>query len=278
MAEEWAWLEDGPVFSPRGERRSRTVRVPHGVTLAPIGAGYMGLVAAFAVSVGLAVAGSGLLFDTAVTDGEAVGWWWLVLAVPAVLAAVFTASGVFVEGTERIMKSSTLALIVFSALAGGSAIGLGLIAANAGLIRPWSGREAGEAVVPGTLASLCALATAVLAALAVSSARRARAEVARVLRLRATAPRYAGMITALPDPARWHEGGDVPIRYEDDRGEHTVVVRLNSYAHEIPVPGSRVIVFRDEDGGLHVELDPEHPVRYTPHSRRYDSDTSGGGN
>jgi len=277
MAEEWAWLDDGPVFSTRGERRSQVVRVPHGVALAPLDMRYLLLVGAFALSVALVVAGCGLVFDTAVLDGDAAGWWWLALVVPAALAVVFTVSGVYIEGTERIMKSSALGLTGFCGLASGVALGLLLIAANAGWVRPSTGREPGEVVLPAALALASALVAVVLAVLAVPSVRRARREVARVLRLRASAPRMPGTVTALPDPSQWHEGGDVPIRYDDEDGTHTVVVRLISYAHEIPVPGTRVIVFRDDDGSLHVELDPQQAVAYTPHSRRYESDSSGGG-
>jgi hypothetical protein len=96
-------------------------------------------------------------------------------------------------------------------------------------------------------------------------------------RLRAEGVRRPGVIAGLPDPATWDRGGDVPIRYQDDDGERVVQMRLNTYAHEIPVPGTRVVVITDDHADLLVELDPNHPLEYHPDNRPYESDSSGGG-
>ncbi|AXK35347.1 hypothetical protein DVA86_24570 [Streptomyces armeniacus] len=94
------------------------------------------------------------------------------------------------------------------------------------------------------------------------------------------APPVAGFLAGLPDPSDWNRGGDVPVRYQDDAGEHFVRARLNTYAHRIPVPGTHVNVFTDGDGDgdLLVELDRAHPLEYHPDNRPYESDSSGGGN
>ncbi|MFD5223995.1 hypothetical protein ACFWHT_00080 [Microbacterium sp. NPDC058342] len=277
MAEEWQWLESGPVFSAPGRRGGRVVRVPQRATLAPVGADWILTVAAFALSGAVLVVAAGLLIDSAFVAARPAGWWWLALAVPALLATVFFFSGTYVVSTERAMKPASVGLIVAAGLAGAAALGTGVLALVANVLA--AGREHDDRAAEGLTiaAALAGVALVVLAFVSIRSVREARGEVHRILRLRASASRHPGMIMALPDPDAWNGGGDVPIRYTDDAGDHVITMRLTAYAHEIPVRGSRVLVLRGAGGDVHVELDPEHPVTYTPHSARYESDSSGGG-
>lgn len=238
--------------------------MPHGVEPARLDAGYLAVVGGFALAIGAVVFATGMLVTTAVAGGEAAGWWWLALAVPAAAAALVAFSGVFAEGTARIMVASTVALVGWTGVAAGAAIGTAALAVTTN----------GPAPVIAALLALTAVALGVLAA---ASTRRARREVARILRLRADPAPAKGMITALPDPATWNHGGDVPVRYDPGDGERTVTVRMTSYAHEIPVRGTRVWVYGDGTGDVHVELDPQHPPVYEKNSRPYESDDSGGG-
>lgn len=277
MTEEWPWLEQGPVFSTRGERGSRVLRVPQGVTLGPLGIRYIAIIAGLMVTFGLAIAGAGLVVGTALLDGDAAGWWWLALVLSAAFGAVHSFSGLYMVGTEGIMKSSTLGMVYLVGFSGGAAVGLGLLALwSARAPRGGEGLRHETVLLVGT-ATAAVVVCAVSAVVAVSSVRRARREVERVLSMRRSASRYSGIVARLPDPKEWNGGGDVPIRYRDDHEEHLIRVRLNTYAHRIPVVGSRVIVFIGSDGDLLVEIDPEHPTEFYPHSSRYDSDTSGGG-
>lgn len=126
-------------------------------------------------------------------------------------------------------------------------------------------------------ACLAAAAVPVCATLAVRGVRRARSDVERILRLRRTGSRHPGVVTALPDPADWNDGGDVPIRFRDDHGEHVVDVRVNTTPGKIPVPGSRVIVYVGHNDLL-VEVDLSLPLEYHPHYQTYETSSSMGGN
>lgn len=277
MTEEWPWLEERPVFSTRGESGSKVARVPPDATRRPIGAEYLGILCGFMICVGLAIPGTGLAFGTALADEEAAGWWWLALAIPAAIGGVFSFSGLFVEGTERIMKSSALGMVYLVGVLGGLSIAFAALSLWHARTHPWTGRFRTETDFFVIATTVCALACVVSAVLAVRSVRRAQRDVDRVLRLGRSTRRYEGFVARLPDPAEWNDGGDVPIRYRDEHEAHTIRVRLNTYAHTIPVVGSRVIVFVGADGDMLVELDPQHPPEFYPHSSRYESDTSGGG-
>lgn len=277
MTEEWPWLQTWPVFTTRGERGSRVVRVPQGVMLKPIGIGYLAIIAGFIVSFGLALAGSCLVFGVVVIDEDAEGWWWLALAAPAAVGAVLSFSGLFVEGAQRIMKSSALGMIYLVGFLGGLAVGCAALALWNSRMTPWRGGFGSVTDFFVAATTVCAFACLVTAVIAVSAIRRARREIERVLRLRCSARRYAGVVARLPDADEWDDGGDVPVRYRNPAGEHTLRVRVNTYAHEIPVRGTHVIVFVGADDDVLVEIDPRHPLEYHHDSSRYESDSSGGG-
>lgn len=288
--EEWAWLEERPVFTTRGEKGGNVTRVPSGAVLEPLRFGFVLLVVGLAVGVGCAIAGGGFV-RAGLSDGlGALSWWWLALAVPGAVLGVFCFAGVYVRGMELLMRGRPRSLFLLTGLFGGIAPGLAALAAWWGwrgsdiahypdLIGypGWNHDQVQLAYMFGIAAAVIAGACLVTALMAARGARRARLDVTRILRLRATGTAYTGVITALPDPATWNQGGDVPIRYQDGTGEHMVMVRLNTYAHEIPVPGTRVSVFTDASGDLLVELDPDGPLEYHPDNRSYESDTSGGG-
>ncbi|MGW2653636.1 hypothetical protein ACWC1D_08235 [Streptomyces sp. NPDC001478] len=164
-------------------------------------------------------------------------------------------TGVYVEGVPLMMRERPRNLLLLVGLFGGVARGLAALGAL-------NGAEGVLLLVVAAAAFGCAVA----GAFAVRGIRRARRDVVRILRLRASGTAYAGTITALPDPRTWNHGGDVPVRYRDggDGPEHTVTVHVNTWAHEIPVPGTRVIVRRDEGGDLLVELDPAQGGRGRP--------------
>ncbi|WP_406145091.1 hypothetical protein [Streptomyces sp. NBC_01012] len=291
MSEEWAWLEERPVFTTHGEKGGSVTRVPPGAALARLTSGFVLLVAGFAVSLGLTIAGFGLVFASRAETGGGTGWWWLVLGVPAAVVALITFSGTFTTGTELIMRGNARNLVMFAGVLCGVAIGLG------GLALRWSWRASDIRLHPEAFdypgwndhqrfnsellavgAVLAAVAGLVLAVLAVRSVRRARRDVERILHLRQTAPRSPGVVAKLPDPRSWNGGGDVPIRYDDEHGRHEIRVRVNTTAGKIPVPGTHVIVFTGPDGDLLVEIDPEHALEYHPDNRPYESSSSMGGN
>ncbi|MEV7230773.1 hypothetical protein AB0M79_27685 [Polymorphospora sp. NPDC051019] len=286
MAEEWPWLKDQPVFTTHGEKHGNVTRVPHGASLEPVGAGLVLLVAGLAVSTGLAVAGIGLVLAGFAEDLGPVSWWWLALGVPAAGLAVFFLAGVYIRGMELIMRERPRTLVLLTGLLGGVALGLAALAAwwawrasDIGLhpeLIEHDGWNRGQ-IVNVTVFTIGALAAAAACLIAVRGVRRARRDAARILRLRETGTRRAGVVAALPDPNDWDRGGDVAIRYQDETGEQVIRVRVNTYAHEIPVPGTPLIVFTDPAGDLLVELDPDHPLGYHPDNRPYESDSSGGG-
>ncbi|MER7883991.1 hypothetical protein ABTY35_14355 [Streptomyces fimicarius] len=266
LDEEWPWLEDRPVFTTGGERGGNVTVVPVGAVLKPFTWRFWLYVVGFVVSVTLVVVGTWLAISRPHGASPGGSWWWLALALPATGCALLWFAGIYVEGMHRIMRERPRNLLLLAGLLGGSALGLAVPAALG----------SAEGVVP---AALLSASCAVAGLFAARGVRRARKDVARILRLRAAGTAHAGAIVALPDPKAWSKGGDVPIRYRDSStgAERTVTVRVNTWAHEIPVPGTRVIVRTDEDGDLLVELDPDHPVEFFSDSRRYERDTSGGG-
>ncbi|MEV5606122.1 hypothetical protein AB0L33_32260 [Streptomyces sp. NPDC052299] len=265
--DEWPWLEDRPVFTTRGERGGNVTVVPAGVVLKPLTWRFRLYVLGLVVSVALVAVGVWLVVSGSRGASPGASWWWLALVLPAAGFALLWASGIYVEGMYRIMRERPRNLLLLAGLLGGCALGLTVPSAlgRADGVRP--------------VAALSAFFCAVTGFFAARGVRRARKDVLRILRLRSAGPAHPGVIAALPDPQAWSGGGDVPVRYRDNStgGERTVTVRVNTWAHMIPVPGTRVIVHTDEDGDLLVELDPAHPVEYFPDSRRYDQDTSGGG-
>ncbi|WP_444971579.1 hypothetical protein [Streptomyces sp. SAI-25] len=266
MDEEWPWLEDRPVFTTGSEKGGNVTVVPAGAVLKPLTWRFWLYVVGFVMSVALVVVGTWLVIRSPQGAFASRSWWWLALTLPAAGSALFWFAGIYIEGMHRIMRERPRNLLLLAGLLGGGALGL---------------------AVPAVLGSAEAVApTAVLTALcagtgfcATRGIHRARKDVTRILRLRATGTTHTGVITALPDPRTWSSGGDVPVRYQDSStgAERTVTVRVNTWAHEIPVPGTRVIVRTDNDGDLLVELDPAHPPQYFSDSRRYEQDTSGGG-
>jgi len=290
VTQEWPWLKDQPVFTTRGEKHGNVTRVPYGASLEPVSAGFVVLVIGLTVSTGLTVAGIGLVI-AGFSDGLGpVSWWWLALGIPGAGTAVFLLAGVYIRGMELFMRERPRSLVLLTGILSGIALGLAALAAwwawRAGDIAPyphlleydgWNRGQRSKVVLFGLGAVIAAAASLIVAVFAVRGGRRARRDVARILRLRATGTRWPGAVAALPEPKGWDRGGDVPIRYEDDTGERTLMVRVNTYAHEIPVPGTPLIVFTDTSGDLLVELDPDHPLEYHPDNRPYESDTSGGG-
>ncbi|UZF48509.1 hypothetical protein [Rhodococcus rhodochrous] len=290
MTEEWPWLNDQPVFTTSGEKHGNVTRVPYSASLEPVSAGFVFLVIGLAVSTGLAIAGIGLVI-AGFSDGLGpVSWWWLALAIPGAALAVFLFSGVYIRGMELFMRERPRSLTLLTGILGGTALGLAALAAwwawRAGDIAHypylleydgWNRGQWFNVALFGLGAAIVAVACLTTAAFAVRGARRARRDVTRILRLRATGIRWPGVVAALPDPKGWDRGGDVPIQYQDETGQHTITVRVNTWAHEIPVPGTQVIVFTDADGDLLLELDPDHPLEYHPDNRPYESDSSGGG-
>ncbi|NYI92290.1 hypothetical protein HNR02_005665 [Amycolatopsis endophytica] len=278
------------MFTTRGEKGGNVTRVPPGVALQPMRGGFVLLVAGLALAAGAVIAGIGLVFVSLAEGFGPASWWWLALGVPATALTIFLLAGVYVTGTELIMRENPRNLIIAAALLGGTVPGLGALSiwwfwrGSDIVLHPelidypgWNRELIQQGLICGAGSAAAAIGCLVLALIAVRGARRARRDVARILRLRATGGPRPGIIIALPDPATWNHGGDVPIRYQDDSGgERTIRVRLNTYAHEIPVPGTPVIVFTDGDDLL-VELDSDHPVEYHPDNRPYESDTSGGG-
>ncbi|BFP54445.1 hypothetical protein ACWGBY_00275 [Streptomyces griseus] len=267
LDEEWPWLEDRPVFTTCGERGGNVTVVPVGAVLKPFTGRFWLYVVGFVVSVTLVVVGTWLAISRPHGASPGGSWWWLALALPATGFALLWFAGIYVEGMHRIMRERPRNLLLLAGLLGGSALGLAVPAALG----------SAEGFVPAAL--LSAFSCAVTGLCATRGVRRARKDVTRILRLRATGTAHTGAIAALPDPKAWSSGGDVPIRYRDSStgAECTVTVRVNTWAHRIPVPGTPVIVRTDEDGDLLVELDPDHPVEYFSDSRRYERDTSGGG-
>lgn len=278
MAEDWKWVDEPPVFSVERKLWRNVVRVPYGVTLPPLSPGYIGTVVVFVLSIGVMIAAAGFTFERAAGMQDPGGWWGLAVAVPALTIVIFTGSGVYVDGTERIMMASALTFVMLAASFSGLAVGFALAAVNQTRFVPWSNAgyiyRADALLIP---AAICAVVGVVFAILSMRSVRAARAEVTRVLRLRQTGRYQHGTITRRPDPDSWSDGGDVPIRYGSGIDERVVVARLNTYAHRIPVAGSRVIVFTDADGSLLIEIDRDHPLEFIANSSPYESDTSGGG-
>lgn len=271
--EPWPWLDDRPVFTTRGEKGGNATRVPAGAVLDPIRPGLALLVIGLAAGTGSAIAGAGLII-AGLSEVGAAALWWLTLVVPAVALSVVCGAGVFVRGMELFMRERPRTMLLSVGLLAGPAAGLGALSVRSVL---GDGGAATAATVLGVESAVAAVAAGVCLGLAARGARRARQDVRRILRLRVSGARWQGEITGLPDPTTWDRGGDVPVRYRDDRGDHTIQVRLNTYAHEIPVPGTAVTDFSDGDGDLLVELDPDQPLEFHPDNRPYESDSSGGG-
>ncbi|MEU0703363.1 hypothetical protein ABZ513_21465 [Streptomyces bacillaris] len=266
LDEEWPWLEDRPVFTTGGEKGGNVTVVPAGAVLKPLTWRFWLYVVGFVASVALVVVGIWLVISGPQGASSSGSWWWLALALPAAGSTLFWFAGIYIEGMHRIMRERPRNLLLLAGLLGGGALGLAVPAVLGGA----------RAVVPTVSLSAFCAGTAFCAARGI---RRARKDVTRILRLRATGTTHTGVIAALPDPKTWSSGGNVPVRYRDSStgAERTVTVRVNTWAHEIPVPRTRVIVYTDKDGDLVVELDPAHPVQYFSDSRRYEQDTSGGG-
>lgn len=276
--EDWPWTDFGPTYSAPGRRRG-LVQVPYGTPLPAVGAGYVGTVMLFAIGLGLCLTGILLWFQTVVIGDDPAGWWWLALVVPAGLVAVIWGSGTYAEGMERTMSAAATWRIIIAAAAGTVFIPtvVGLIRADrstpvfAGFARA---AEAEWFLLAGGVALTLLV---VFVPLAIRTVRRARAEVVRIKRLRATGRRVPGMVLDLPDPKPWPSRADVSMRIEDPAGERVVRMRLNTAGStQIPVRGTRLIILIGESGDLHVELDPEHPPVFLKNTRDYESSADGG--
>lgn len=276
--EEWPWIDVGPTYSAPGRRRG-LVAVPYGVGLPPVGAGYAGTVIGFILT--LAACAIGVLFwwQSVLIEGDPAGWWWTALVLPAGFVAVVFCASVYADGVERTMSTRVGWRIVLAAAAAAVVIlgAVGLLRADRS-VPVFVGRgEAGTAERFVVVIVIALVLFAVFTVSAIRLARRARAEVLRIQRLRAGGRRVPGMVLDVPEPKRWPERGDVRIRIDDPAGERVVTMRLNSDISRIPIRGTRVIAFLDVGDGIHAQLDPEHPPVFIADTSAYDHSSPGGG-
>ncbi|MFD0557082.1 hypothetical protein FB566_2337 [Stackebrandtia endophytica] len=290
MSDEWPWAEKQPVFTTNGEKGGSVTRVPHGVALTPLRPGFLVLVLGFTISFGLMISGVGLVFASMAEEFGPAAWWWLALGIPSGLLTVFLLSGMYVTGTELIMRNTPRNMIILTGTLAGTAIGLSAIAgwwswraSDIGLhpqvikYDGWNHHQLLQADLCLAGAAIAAIACLVIAVIALRGAHRARGDVRRILRLRNSGSRHEGVVAGLPDTDGWNMGSTVSIRYRDQRGDHTRRVRINTTPSKIPVPGTPLIVFVGADDDLLIEIDPDHPLEYHPNSGAYETSSDGGG-
>jgi hypothetical protein len=97
----------------------------------------------------------------------------------------------------------------------------------------------------------------------------ARRTQATIERLRRDGRRYAGTVR-LGRIVFWLGSNpelDVTIAYDSPAGSHEVRARMRTSPDRVPADGSRVVVFDDLRGVVHVELDLDAEPAFEPEAR-----------
>ncbi|GAA3127537.1 hypothetical protein JOF29_007492 [Kribbella aluminosa] len=102
----------------------------------------------------------------------------------------------------------------------------------------------------------------------------AREQQATIDRLRRDGHRYAGIVK-LGCIVFWLGSSpelEVTIAYDSPAGAHEIKARMRTSPDRVPADGSRIVVFDDLRGDLHVELDLDATPSFEPEQRYTASD------
>ncbi|MGW0180353.1 hypothetical protein [Nocardia sp. NPDC003345] len=124
--------------------------------------------------------------------------------------------------------------------------------------------------VAATVAGLWAVFAAIRLAHAFGHA---RSRQAMIERLRRTGARHAGVLAERDHRRSWLFGKpefEIRVAYDDGSRKHLVPAFMRTMSTQVPVVGSAVVVFSDEAGGIHVDLDRSSEVEYEADHRRFE--------
>ncbi|THV23558.1 hypothetical protein [Glycomyces paridis] len=283
------WWESGPVFSTT-DRGSKITTIAPGKRAGRFTTGLtIGTVFTALVWTGLAFLGYPRIFRAVHTapaiEEMAATWWWLVLAVLAVLFMLLANLGLYGAVEERFGQQSAgftvcVAAAGFGCFVGG-ALHLRLLASAIAAMPPstpsWD-RPDGVVLLLFTGSGLFGFLGAGLAApfVLLRASRRQRT----ILRLRESAHRYPGQVVATDFRKQWIAGRPqfkVVIEYETPHLRGRFDTAMATQSDRVPLPGFPVLVSVGDASETLVEPDPDRPGAFDPDNSRYQQSSGGGG-
>ncbi|MFF0345961.1 hypothetical protein [Kribbella sp. NPDC004875] len=269
------WWDDRPVFSA-ADKGARITGLAHGESpghvtthLAILGA------LCFAAWGAASLLGTSWLCNAsapaetcAVDFPSGVRLLWRILATIIGAYVLLHFSLVFGEkARQRLGQSRAAGLLVGSALLAGVAVGAGFsvvtgfsVDPSGTLRRTLDFRIGTEAYAISTVLTLVAVLWWILVVGRLPSAlAEARERQATIERLRRDGHRYAGTVK-LGRIVFWLGQSpelEVTIAYDSPAGAHEIKARMRTTPDRVPADGSKVVVFDDLRGDVHVELDPD---------------------
>ncbi|NUT37289.1 MAG: hypothetical protein HOV79_29945 [Hamadaea sp.] len=209
---------------------------------------------------------------------DTVGSPW---ALAAALVLAYLALSPTMTLTGRVRESFGQArvagLLASAIVAGGFAVGAGglLLASFAEAPEPpFDLRAIAESpTIPRELAALLGALAALCAAAALGflgpALRHARTRQEEIDRLRRTGTRHSGALSALEFRNAWLRNDplfNLQVTYAADR---VVRVHMRTTTDRVPVLGSAMVVFTDDTGSVHVDLDRSAGVTFEADTGRY---------
>ena len=181
------------------------------------------------------------------------------------------------QARQRLGRRQVASLVWSAPLLAGLAVGAGLSAAAALAPDPSGTLRRTLDCLLGTEAIAVSAVVTLLAALRwitvvtrlPSALRHARRRQETIERLRRDGRRFPGTVT-LGDVRGWlgrNPELDVVIAYESPAGTRVLPGRMRTSPDRVPADGSRVVVFDDLRGVVHVELDLDAEFAFEPEER-----------
>ncbi|MGW7680161.1 hypothetical protein ACWGID_05440 [Kribbella sp. NPDC054772] len=277
------WWDDRPVFSAADKGSRITGLAPgespgHVTTrLAILGA------LCFVAWTAASLLGTSWLCNASSAPGETcavdfpsgVRLLWRIVATVVVAYVLLHFSLVFgEEARQRLGQSRAAGLLVGSALLAGVAVGAGFSVVTGFSVDPSGTLRRTLDFRIGTEAYAISAALALVAVLwwilvlgrLPAALVAARERQTTIERLRRDGHRYAGTVK-LGRIVFWLGQSpelDVTIAYDSPAGAHEIKARMRTSPDRVPADGSKVVVFDDLRGDLHIELDRDATPSFEP--------------
>ena len=286
MLDSTDWWDHRPVFSTTdkmsritglapGERPGRvTTRLLVSVLLCFLGWGAVSLLGTSALCGTTSAPSSTCAVDI---PRHISAVWFIVAAVVVLYLVLAVTADLNANARQRLGQRRAAALLRSAPLLAGMSVGAFISAATAVapdpsdvLRRTVHGEIGTESIaVSVVVAVLTGLWCVTVVVRLPSALLHARQRQLTIERLRRDGRRYAGQVK-LGRVVIWlgHDPElEVTIAYDSPAGSHQLQARMRTSPDRVPADGSRVVVFDDLRGVVHIELDPEAEPAFEPEER-----------
>lgn len=203
--------------------------------------------------------------------------WFIAAAVVVAYLLLAVTTDLTENARQRLGQRRAASLLRAAPLLAGMSVGASLSVATAlapdpsGVLRRTaSGLIGTEAIAISAVVAVVTGVWCVTVVLRLPSALvHARQRQATIERLRRDGRRYAGQVE-LGRVVIWLGNNpelEVTVTYDSPAGSHRIQARMRTSPDRVPADGSRVVVFDDLRGVVHIELDLEAEPAFEPEAR-----------